>query len=224
MSITHDKAHQLIQSNMEHTLNAQEAAMLSAHLRHCNECSAYAREMTEVAKLLPSIMRRQWNAQPAPLSIAALIGRRETFKASTLLTMRTAAISFVVIAFFFSAWQFVSSGAPASPQLPLHPPVPTPLTQRAQSTSTKISFKNCEMIPYQVGEMDSLASIAAQFSVSEAAITELNHLRTEAVRPAMELLIPQCNFTPTGTFHAATFTTTYTPRILATPSTPVERH
>jgi len=80
------------------------------------------------------------------------------------------------------------------------------------------------MILYSVGETDSIASIAAQFSLSAETIIELNHLQTEAVSPSLELLIPLCNFTPTSTFHAATFTTTYTPRFIGTASTPVERH
>lgn len=223
MSITHEQAHTLIQLNMEHMLNNQESAALSAHLRDCTPCNEYASEIKEVTDLLPPIMKRQWSAQPAPLSIAALMERRQRIRSSPLLTMRTAAISLVLMAFFFSAWQFVVSNPPSSPRLPLQaPPVPTPYTQPAQSTSTEITSQHCEMILYRVAETDSLASIAGQFLVSEDTIVELNHLQSEAVRPAMELLIPVCNFTPTGTFHAATFTTTYTPRSIATTSTPVE--
>ena len=225
MSITHEQAHKLIQWNMEHMLNARETASLSAHLRACSECDAYASEINEVAKLLPALMKKKWSAQPAPLSIPVLVGSKEIVRTSTSLTMRTVAFSLVVMALFFSAWQFMLSGPASSPQLPVQvPPVPTPSTQRAQSTSTEITLENCETIVYAVGEMDSLASIAAQFSVSEDTIRGLNHLPTEYLSPSMELLIPICNFTPTGTFHAATFTTTYTPRSIATTSTPVDRH
>lgn len=225
MSITHEQAHRLIQSNMEHILDSQESARLSAHLRECSECDTYAREIKEVTNLLPTMMKKQWGAQPVPLSIAALVGRSQSIRAHTLLTMRMAALSLVFTALFFSTWQFVLSGPPASSQLPLQaPPVPTPSTQRAQSTSTKITLQNCEMILYPVGELDSLASIAVQFSVSEDTIMGLNHLQSEVIRPSMELLIPICNFTPTGTLHAFTFTTTYTPLIIATTATPVDRH
>lgn len=225
MSITHEQAHKLIQLNMEHMLNAQETASLSAHLRGCSECDAYAREINEVAKLLPALMKRQWSAQPAPLSVSALVGSKEIIRTSTLLTMRTVAVGLVIIALFFSGWQFMLSGPASAPQLPLQvPPIPTPFTQRAQSTSTKITFENCELIQYSVLESDSLASIAGQFSVSEGEIMEINRLENEAVDSSMELLIPVCNFTPTGTFHAATFTTTYTPRSIATTSTPVDKH
>ena len=221
MFITHERAHQLIQWNMEHMLNDQETAMLSAHLRGCNECNAYAREMNEVARLLAALMKERWSARPAPLSIPPLVGSQGTIRTSTFLTMRNAAFSLVVMALCFSAWQFMLSGSASSPQVP---PIPTPSTQRAPSTSTKITFEHCEMIQYRVLESDSLASIAAQFSVSEGEIMEINHLENEALVPSMELLIPVCNFTPTGTFHAATFTTTYTPRLIATTSTPADSY
>ena len=225
MSISHEQAHKLIQLNMEGVLSARETATLSEHLRNCSKCDSYARETNEVVKLLPTIMKRHWSAQPVPLSIPALVGRRQTLKESTLLTIRKAALSLVFAALFLSVWQIVVSGPPASPQLPLQvPSAPTPSMQRASSTSTKITLQNCEVILYTVGETDSLASIAAQFSVSEETIREFNHLQTEVVSPSMELLIPICNFTPTGTFHTATYATTYTPVINATTSTPVDRH
>ena len=227
MSITHEQAHRLIQLNMDGGLSAQQTATLSAHLHSCSECNAFAREIRDVSELLPAIMKRQWSAQPVPLSIPALLGRKEiSSRASTLLTMRTGLIGLVVMALFFSTWQFLVPGPVSSPQLPLQvPPVPTPSSsQPAQSTSTRITFQDCEMILYSVGETDSIASIAAQFSLSAETIIELNHLQTEAVSPSLELLIPLCNFTPTSTFHAATFTTTYTPRFIGTASTPVERH
>src|SRR5687768_5878845 len=131
MSITHEQARRLIQLNMEHRLDSQESASLSAHLRECSECDTYAREIKEVTNLLPTVMKKQWSAQPVPLSMAALVVRSQSIRANTLLTMRTAALSLVFMALFFSTWQFVLSGPPASSQLPPQaPPVPTPSTQR----------------------------------------------------------------------------------------------
>jgi hypothetical protein len=226
MSITHEQAHRLIQLNMEHMLDSRESARLSAHLRECRECDTYARQIKEVTNLLPTMMKRQWSAQPVPLSLAVLMRRRQSNRASTLLTMRTAALGLVFMALFFSTWQSVLPGPPSSSHPPLQapPPVPTPSTQHAQSTSTNITLQDCEMILYPVGELDSLASIAAQFSVSKDTIMGLNHLQSEVIHSSMELLIPICNFTPTGTLHASTFTTTYTPLIIATTFTPVDRH
>jgi LysM repeat protein len=221
MSITHEEAHWLIQLNMENLLNSQESAALSAHLRDCSECEAYASEIKEVTTLLLPMMKRQWSAQPVPLSIASLTGRREKKRTSAFLTIRKAAMALIFVAFFFSAWQFVLSGPALSPQPALQvPPPPTPSRQSAQSTGTKVTLQSCEMIIYPVQKSDTLASLARQFSVSEDTIRELNHLPTNEVRPSMELVIPICNFTPTGTFHPATFTTTYTPLLNASTSTP----
>jgi LysM repeat protein len=225
MSITHEKAQRLIQLNMEHMLNNHELAALSAHLRNCGACKEYAAEIKEVAELLVPIMKRQWTARPAPHSLAVILERSQRVRSSALLPMRRLAVSLVVMAFFFSAWQVVLS-TPGSPALlPLQvPPIPTPSTQSASSTHATSTLQNCELILHPVGETDSLASIAQQFSVPVATIMDLNHLQIEVIQPSMELLIPVCNFTPTGTLHASTFTTTNTPQTIATTSTPLDRH
>jgi len=135
--------------------------------------------------------------------------------------MRTAAIGALLVALFFSAWQFVLSGPAASPRLPLlAPPVPTPSRQSAQSTSTIIHFQDCQTVIYPVRKTDTLLSIARQFSVSKDTIMKLNRLQTDVVSPPMELLIPTCHLTPTSTFHPVTFTTTFTPLINFTTSPP----
>ena len=220
MSISHEEAQHLIQQNMEGLLDAQALAILNTHLRICRECNAYASEIREVTALLIPVMKRQWSFQPAPLSIAALLGRRERINSRTLLTMRTAAIGLMFVAFFFSAWQFVVAGAPGSSQIPMGiGPVPTPSLPNTKSV-TETTSAMCGMLLYPVQRADTLASIAEQFSTSEDEIIQLNGLKTEAVSPPMELMVPACNFTPTGTFYPVTFTTTYTPLFNATTTTP----
>jgi hypothetical protein len=124
----------------------------------------------------------------------------------------------VALALFFSVWQFFVSGPSVSGQIPLMaPPVPTPATI---STNTLETREQCEMGLYVVQPNDTLSGIAEKFSVSVAEIMKLNQLRTGTVQPAMKLVIPLCNFTPTGTVHPATFTTTYTPIIYSTTSAP----
>ncbi len=54
MSITHEQARKLIQLNMDQVLNIQESAILSAHLRSCGECQAYANEIKEVERTIAS--------------------------------------------------------------------------------------------------------------------------------------------------------------------------
>ena len=220
MSITHKEAQYLIQRNMEDMLDAQELAALTAHLHGCGECKTYASEIREVTQLLVPLLKRQWKFQPAPLSITALLGRRERITTRAFLTMRTAAIGLMFVAFFFSAWQFLVTGAPVSSQIPMGiGPVPTPSLPNTKSP-TQTTSAMCEMLVYPVQHADTLASIAEQFSTSEDKIVQLNGLKTDAVSPPMELMVPACHFTPTGTFYPVTFTTTYTPRLNATTTTP----
>lgn len=218
MQITHEQAQLLIQRKLDQALNAQETTVLSDHLQGCVHCQTYASEMTEVDRLLFPMLKRQWNRQPVPLSMTALTVRNQKAGLSSLLAMRKAAIGMVALALFFSVWQFVISGSSLPGQMPLlAPPVPTPSTI---STNTLATREKCEMGLYIVQTDDTLSEIAAQFSVSVAEIMELNLLRTETVQPAMRLVIPLCNFTPTGTVHPATFTTTYTPILYSTTSAP----
>lgn len=221
MSITHERAQKLIQLNMDQRLSMEELATLSAHLRSCSECTSYAGEVKEVADMLPPLLKRQWSAQPVPLSIPALMGKREKLQFSSLLTMRTAAVSIAVMALFFSAWQLVlSSQSPSSGRFSTIPPVPTPSSPTLQFVSTQLTLEGCAILSYTVQEQDTLASLAERFLVPESTIAALNQLEAERLQAGMELTIPQCHFTPTGTVHAATFTTTLTPVLNFRTSTP----
>lgn len=218
MQITHEQAHQLIQLNLDNVLNPEQSATLFAHLRDCLDCQSYANELKEVEALLYPVMTQRWTDQPAPLSIPVLMGKSKQSSTVTFLTIRKAAMVLVLVALFFSAWQFVSSGPIIASPVPLAVPlVPTPSSPTAQLTS---ATEKCEMRAYSVQRDDTLAGIAARFSVPAEEIMAVNGLRTKALEPAMELLIPSCDSTPTGTVRPATLTTTYTPILASTTSTP----
>jgi len=218
MQITHEQAHQLIQLNLDQALGSQEMIVLFTHLEDCTDCQTYAQELKEVEGLLFPALKKQWNRQTTPLSITALKERNQKTQASTLLTIRKAAMSLVVLALFFSVWQFVFFGPSTFVQRPLLvPPVPTPSTI---STNTMIRLENCELALYVVQANDTLAGIANEFLISTDEIMQINQLKTEAIQPSMKLVIPVCKSTPTGTVHPVTFTTTYTPIINPTTSTP----
>jgi LysM repeat protein len=220
MQIAHEQAHKLIQLNADKALSSEEIAVLSAHLRDCVDCQRYASEIKEVEQVLFPLLKRKLNRPLIPLSISALSKRKQS-PVSNLLTTRSAAVMLVMMAVFFSVWQFVSSGPATSSQVPsIVPPVPTPFAQTTFSTSTLMTLETCESMLYVVRAGDTLARIADQFSVSAEEIMAINLLKTEAVSPSMELVIPICKFTPTGTVHPATFTTTYTPILSLTTSTP----
>jgi hypothetical protein len=219
MQIAHEEAHKLIHISMDKTLKPQEKNTLQAHLEACIECRAVAEELKEVENLLLPAMLRHWDLQPIPLSIDAITKKRKSqLHASIILTTRTAIISIVLAAFVFSAWQFTQAGEQTSNPLPVGVlPVPTP---SSQSTSTRISFRNCEKRTYQVQKDDTLDSIARQFSISKDRIMTINNVNTETLKTEMELLIPICDSTPTSTAHPSTLTITFTPLIAPTDSTP----
>ena len=221
MQITHEQAHKLIQLNIDQALSAQETVELSAHLRDCLDCRSYASDLKEVEHLLFPFLKRQWHRRPIPLSITALTEGSLKTQASSLLATRTAAIGLIVVALFFSVWQFLFSGSVVLGQVPHHvPPIPTPSVHTASATNVSASLENCKSVLYTVQRNETLAEIAIQFSVSQEEIMELNHLKAAIISPSMELIIPLCNFTPTGTVHPATFTITYTPITKPTTSTP----
>ena len=219
MQITHEQAHHLIQLHLDRAVNKSQRIALSAHLKDCSECQMYLNELKVVETTLTRLLRQQWDHQPVPLLIAALSQRRQSIPApSPILATRTAAISLVLVALFFSLWQFMLASPTASRQGPLPLlPVPTPSTS---STSTSTAFESCEMTLYTVQPGDTLAGIAARFSVSEADLRQANSLNAQSLSASMQLIIPICHFTPTGTVHPATYTTTHTPASRPTTSTP----
>ena len=219
MEITHEEARKLIQFNADEALNGHEKNTLSTHLRDCSECRAYAEDIKAMESILVPIMKKHWNRQPIPLSIATFGAKRNSrIQTAAILATRTVAIGVVLLAFIFSAWQFAISNGQAASQLPVGlPPVPTPSTQ---STSTKTETQNCTGILYIVKENDTLDSIAQQFSVPKQEIMAINNMKTERVNTAMELTIPLCHFTPTGTIHPTIRGTRYTPSTSPITSTP----
>ena len=219
MQITHEEARKLIQFNIDQPLISHEKNMLLAHLEACNECRAYVEDMKEVERTLSPLMKRHWNLQPAPLSIAALIkSKSSTWHTSMILATRTVLISIAFTVFAFGIWQLTHSSSQPSTPMPVSIlPIPTP---SGQSTSTKISVQNCKTMTYQVRNKDTLESIAYQFSVSKEKIMAINHMSSATVNTKMELLIPLCTYTPTGTLHPSTLTTTFTPISSPTTYTP----
>jgi hypothetical protein len=221
MQITHAEAHNLIQYNMDKVLKPQEKKILQTHLNDCVECRAFAEEIQGLENLLLPVMIKHWAVQPLPLRIEVIANkskRNSQLQTSLILATRTAIISIVFAAFVFSAWQFTHLGSHTANPMPVSVlPIPTP---SGQSTRTKISFQNCEELMYQVQENDTLESIAFQFSVAKDKIMDINNLSTESIHAKMDLLIPICTSTPTGTIHPSTLTITFTPLVGPTTSTP----
>lgn len=220
MSITHEQARTLVQFNLDRDLQPAETAALSAHLRDCTSCSAYAYELKEVVTILKPALSRKWNAAPIPLSGRARLQRKGgRIDHRIMLTTRTAGVIVAVLVLFFSAWQFALFSDTRVPnEIPLVVlPVPTPSSQLA---SVRLTYEACEITFYTVNDTDTLASLANRFSLSEAELRAINGLETNTWHPGMELMIPICTATPTEATQAGTFTTTYTPWLGVRTSTP----
>ena len=220
MQITHEEAHRLIQLGADKPLDSQKRLVLAAHLKDCEACRDYAQGIQEVESILIPIMKKQWKRTPITLSIGVLTAKTNSRTIpNSILVTRSAIVVVVFAAFFFSAWQFVISGNQTSNPLPAGIlPVPTP---SVSSTQTRDTIQSCKQIYYTVQEDDTLTSIADQFSTSAEQIMVANHLRLEILNRGMELIIPNCNFTPTGTIHPTRLATIFTPtmhRPNATPS------
>lgn len=221
MQITHEEARMLIQRHADGALDMHKKIILSAHLEDCGECRNYAEEIKEMERILVPMMSRLWALQPVPLSVRA-IQRKRIFKVpvgiGAILATRKTAIGVVLLALLFSAWQFAWSGGQASSKLPVSSlPVPTP---SVYTTSTKVTPSNCAEILYIVQENDTLEGIARQYSISQEEIMLMNNLQTQTISVDMKLMIPICDFTPTGTVNPTLFSTTYTPSISPVASTP----
>ncbi|SRR6266496_5169379 len=219
MQLTHAEAHRLIQLSSDERLDSQQRMLLSTHLSDCAECRDYAEEIKEVEGILVSVLKRQWNLrQPIPLSIGVLVAKRNSRATSNILVTRMAMITVVFIAFAFSAWQFIVAGNQAAGRLSAGvPPVPTP---SVQSTRTESMLQSCKEIYYTVQENDTLENIADRFSISKEEIIAVNHLQSETINIGMELILPGCKLTPTGTIHPTRLATIYTPTINHIASTP----
>lgn len=220
MQIAHDEARRLIQFNVDKVLTYDKEASLSAHLKDCVECRAYAREIEEVDLILRPLLKRQWAARPLPLPISGLL-RNKASKPWTqpYLVMRIAVLGVVLLGFAFSSWQLVFSGT-RIPQ-PVPPgilPVPTP---SIQLTSTESRWAECITVSHTVQDGETLEGIASRFSASVEDVVAFNNLTSQRLFTGMEIEVPLCHLTPTGTAaDPATLTMTFAPGVSPTTSTP----
>ena len=218
MHITHEEAHHLIQFHADGALKAQQRHLLITHLEDCAECQQYAASIQRMESMLRPMLRRNWDREPLPLSIGAFTAKGKSTAERMLVATRIAALAVVFLAFFFGAWNFtVSSRRTPTPFLQSVPVIPTPFTSTV-TAGTEASFANCAMTTYMVEQNDTLAYIASKFSASIDHIMQVNSMQNEIVITGETLIIPVCNFTPTNP--AVAHTTTFTPVLYSTTTTP----
>src|SRR5690349_19014028 len=119
MQITHEQAQRLIQLELDHGLNVQNSTLLVSHLRLCPDCQAYRNEMNELQDLLSPLLKRKWATQPVPLSIPSLLESNRKISIDHLLTTRSTAVSLMILAMFFTVWQFLFSSPMNARPVPL---------------------------------------------------------------------------------------------------------
>lgn len=217
MQIIHEEFRKLIQYDTDGTLKPYEKHELHAHLETCAECQAYASSMNGMESILRPLLQKKWNQQPTPLPISVFVDKKDAAQSQrAFMATRKAAIMMICVMFVFGMWQFtLSNGFGSDPVQAAVRPIPTPSTQ---FTVTAATLDTCENRLYIVRENDTLERVAAMFSVSKQEIVAANNLKTENLNTAMEITIPICTFTPTGTVDA--LTTTYTPSQRPITSTP----
>ena len=198
MQITHAEAHKLIQFNLERALNVENQKMLFAHLQECESCRAYADGMRNVENALRHVMNKQWQFRPLPLSIGLIKSQKNTHP---LFQWRTALVSMVLVVFSFCIWELTtvydSSRQTASNVLP----VPTP---SIQLSTASIEAPKCKWSLHKVNHLDTLETIAYQYSVSKEDIITFNNMNSDVIYESMEIKIPQCDATPTATANLPT--------------------
>lgn len=220
MVITHKEARRLIHFASDGTLKVDQQEILESHLASCAECRNYADSIRKMESSLHVLLRRQWTQPPIPLSIETLLSGQNSKwpNSSILLATRIATVAVMFVVFVFSAWQFAFSKTSVDGSVPASvPSIPIPSTS-TQLVSTRTQTQTCEDARYVVQADDTLASIAFRFSTSQKEVMIANNMKSENVVTGKILIIPVCNVTPTGT--ANTLTTTFTPILRTTTSTP----
>lgn len=206
MQITHEEAHKLIQFKVDQTLNSDNLHLLNAHLKDCAKCAEYNFTFQAMEKILNETMQKHWHIQPVPISMDILQGKLKfNSRSNNFLTIRRVLAGFAVMVFVFTAWQFTASGKSFTNTAVSVAQIPTP---SLTGTSTQAEANSCKEIEYRVHNNDTLESLAQHFATSKQEIMTLNNLISEAIHPAMILLIPVCDQTPTGAFLHPTFTIT----------------
>ena len=211
--ITHNEAQQLLQSTTGQTLAPGDRSALENHLSKCIECRIYANNLTNLETDLRRVLHTQWNVQQPNLDLRAITDRASSkYNWNTLFNPAQAFGKVIIITSLFLGYFIISNifGNRVSTQenkLPTMVPTPNniPLvltnspTPLSPVTVTGLPTPECEPISYITHPGDTLGSIAAQFGISEVVIMLRNNLKTYAVSPNMEILIPICAGTSSQT-------------------------
>jgi hypothetical protein len=219
VQIPHEEARRLINLNADRHMEADKYSVLNAHLNDCSECRGYADELLKVENVLRGLGQK-FNRHPTPSFTDQILVRSRSSSfllADKITILRAAAAVLVFAGIFFGLWQFSIFNSTSAAETYTAVPLPTPSTYL---TSTNTLPSDCEHVPYQIREGDTLESIAEQFSVPKNMIMEFNDMQEEGMQPPMLVRIPLCARTPTITIYPPNTTITITPQFEPITPTP----
>lgn len=217
MTITHHEARQLIQFKADRPLSTHDRSLLDAHLELCQECNIYSSQIKSMEVDLRTALKRQWDAKPLPFHVTDLYKRKGGPSSNTSVPTRKLLVGITTLLFAFTIWQFALTGTTAGSLLVVDAS-PNPLPAQSTGTTTQNGQLTCDQLAYRVQAGDTLANLAERFSTSAEAISNLNSLETQQIKPASEILIPLCTLTPTSTQHLPS--PTLTPSLQTATTTP----
>jgi len=225
-TISHQKAHALIQAETDNKLVKHEQKLLDEHVGGCLECGEYAKQLKHLEADLTSVFQARWDKLGPKLSLQAIKERSAVIRGQTRTIKLLGRMAFVPLLMFISIFMFfiikqqnprtspvLSAISPASSTVPLETPAP-------QTALVKQNPTECHSLTYLVKERDTLPAIAANFGVSEETLLQTNHLTSNAVFVNQELTIPICENVQTTSTTTPTTTSTFAPIIVSASPTP----
>jgi LysM repeat protein len=223
--ITHQKAKQLLQKDLDQTIGTDDLSALDAHLENCVECRNYANSLSYLESGLRRILHAQIDDQLPNLNLGAIIeptmnSTWTTFFFSPTNVLGRATIGITLLLVYFMITNFFGVQFPiALNKSPTIIPTPNDSTLAINNSPTpsippnmiSMTTQGCETIIYVIQENDTLDKIARQFGVSKNFISSYNNLIAGDLYTGGELSIPLCGQTPLQISHTPRNTTTITP-------------
>jgi LysM repeat protein len=227
--ITHHKAQVFLQAAADRSLELADRSALDAHLQACKECRIYADRLEGLEASLRKAFHTRWdryrpnlnlqaikNPSPAKLIWNALFNQTQTLGKVSI--MAALLVAYVVIVNIAGVRTPITDN-----ETPTVLPTPngfisnsaTSPTPQIPTSLTGVTVQACKTIFYVVQANDTLESIAIRHGVTKEAILEYNpgdnNLAANTLFTGMELVIPQCESTPSRTASVPGNTLTITP-------------
>jgi LysM repeat protein len=175
--ITHQQAHNMIQTSVDHPLTPKRQARLDAHVTECGDCRRYAGHLRKLENDLRRVMQEHWHEQQTNISIKIIqarsrrLRRRNTIWNTVKVLGEIALLATLLIVVNSFLRQLGSSSVTASQT---HQESAT----RENASPSPLSEFQATHIEYVVQQGDTLLKISSFFNVSVISIVEANNLKS----------------------------------------------